>query len=138
MNRIAITNLGKYNEGILSFKWLELPCTKEELHETLQAIGVDGKEYEEFFISDFETEISGLRIGKYENEYEQIDLQNPLLREEGQRESQRLSPPDVPSYGRRRNQAVQLQAGRAPETLGRENGTCHGHERRGAENQCGG
>lgn len=44
----------------------------------------------------------------------------------------------MPSYGGRRNQAVQLQAGRAPETLGRENGTCHGQERRGAENQCGG
>ena len=49
----------------------------------------------------------------------QIDFQNPLLREEGQRESQRLSPPDVSSYGGRRNQAVQLQAGRTPE-LGRE------------------
>ena len=66
-NQIAITNLGKYNEGILSFKWLELPCTEEELQETLQAIGVDGKEYEEFFISDYETEIPGMHIGKYES-----------------------------------------------------------------------
>ena len=74
-NQIAITNLGKYNEGILSFKWLELPCTEEELQETLQAIGVDGKEYEEFFISDYETEIPGLRIG----EYESIEALNELF-----------------------------------------------------------
>lgn len=74
-NQIAITNLGKYNEGILSFKWLELPCTEEELQETLQAIGIDGMEYEEYFISDYETEISGLRIG----EYESIDALNELF-----------------------------------------------------------
>ena len=67
MNRIAITNLGKYNEGILSFKWLELPCTEEELQETLQAIGIDGTEYEEYFISDYETEITGMRIEEHEN-----------------------------------------------------------------------
>jgi antirestriction protein len=66
-NQIAITNLGKYNEGILSFKWIELPCTEEELQETLQAIGIDGMKYEEFFISDYETEIPGMRIGEHES-----------------------------------------------------------------------
>ena len=41
---------------------------------------------------DNSLDINFVTIKKYENEYEQIDLQNPLLREEGQRESQRLSP----------------------------------------------
>ena len=66
-NQIAITNLGKYNDGILSFKWLELPCTEEELQETLEAIGIDGTEYEEYFISDYETEIPGMRIEEDES-----------------------------------------------------------------------
>lgn len=82
MNRIAITNLGKYNEGILKYKWLPLPCTEEELQEALEAIGIDGMMYEEYFISDYETDIQGLRIGEYENidslntffeEYENLD-----------------------------------------------------------------
>ena len=29
--RVALTNLGKYNEGELIFKWLDLPATEEEI-----------------------------------------------------------------------------------------------------------
>lgn len=29
MLKIALTNLGKYNEGQLVYKWLELPATED-------------------------------------------------------------------------------------------------------------
>lgn len=66
MIKIAITNLGKYNEGDLIFKWLELPFTEEELAEALEAIGIN-EQYEEYFITDFETDFDCLKIGEYEN-----------------------------------------------------------------------
>ena len=62
--RIALTNLGKYNEGELTYKWVELPYTDEELTEALEAIGIDGEEYEEYFITDYEAPFN---IGEYEN-----------------------------------------------------------------------
>lgn len=65
--RIALTNLGKYNEGELVYKWLDLPFTEEELEETKEAIGIDGIMYEEWFISDWESDIDGLEIGEYED-----------------------------------------------------------------------
>lgn len=64
-NRIAITNLGKYNEGTLAYKWLDLPFTETELEDALQEIGV-GDEYEEVFISDYEFEFD-YEIGEYED-----------------------------------------------------------------------
>jgi antirestriction protein len=75
MMNIALTNLGKYNEGELVFTWLELPATDEELAAAFDKIGVShddvhyygdfGQEYEEFFISDYECEF--MRIGEYDN-----------------------------------------------------------------------
>jgi hypothetical protein len=68
MLNIALTNLGKYNEGELVFEWLELPASDEEIQETFKKIGVaEGSRYEEYFISDFETDIDGLDVGEYEN-----------------------------------------------------------------------
>ena len=72
-NRIALTNLGKYNEGNLVFEWLELPYTDQEFEKTLDKIGIN-KQYEEYFISDYETDIEGLKIGEYENIEELNDL----------------------------------------------------------------
>lgn len=66
MIKIAITNLGKYNEGSLIFKWLELPCTDEELAEALEEIGINER-YEEYFISDYESDFDGLKIDEYDN-----------------------------------------------------------------------
>ena len=63
---VAVTNLGKYNEGELVYKWLELPATEEEVEEALAAIGIN-EQYEEYFISDFESEIDGLNVGEYTN-----------------------------------------------------------------------
>jgi antirestriction protein len=62
-----ITNLGKYNEGELCGEYLRLPATKEDVQELLSRIGVDGVLYEETFITDYETNIHGLRgaLGEY-------------------------------------------------------------------------
>ena len=62
--RIALTNLGAYNEGKLRFEWLTLPFTDDELQDALKRIGIDGIEYEEYFISDYEAPFT---IGEYDN-----------------------------------------------------------------------
>jgi myo-inositol-1-phosphate synthase len=71
MMKIALTNLGKYNEGELVFKWLSLPYTEDELEEALEEIGIDNEEYEEYFISDVEItspyDVLDLEVGEYEN-----------------------------------------------------------------------
>jgi len=74
MVRIALTNLGKYNEGILVYGWLDLPFSDEEMDQVLQAIGIDDEVYEEYFISDYETDIIGLEIDEYTNLYRLNDL----------------------------------------------------------------
>lgn len=78
--RIALTNLGKYNEGILDFVWLDLPATEEEIAEAFDKIEVSHDdahyysdlhdndfriEYEEYFITDYEC--SFYKIGEYED-----------------------------------------------------------------------
>ena len=53
--RVFITNLGKYNEGELVGKWLDLPC--DDIEEELASIGVaDDSQYEEYFITDYEND----------------------------------------------------------------------------------
>lgn len=61
---IFLTNLGKYNEGELVGKWITLPISSDELAEVLLEIGIDGKEYEEYFITDYEAPFT---IGEYDN-----------------------------------------------------------------------
>jgi len=63
--RIALTNLGKYNEGELTYAWLSLPATDEEIAESFKEINVaPSTEYEEHFISDYE---APFEIGEYES-----------------------------------------------------------------------
>lgn len=62
--RIALTNLGKYNEGELTYIWLELPASDEAIQAALNEIGIDGVEYEEYFISDYEAPFN---ISEYVN-----------------------------------------------------------------------
>jgi antirestriction protein len=63
-----VTNLGKYNEGELCGEWLKLPATKEDIKALLSKIGVDGVLYEEFFITDYETNLAGMQnLGEYES-----------------------------------------------------------------------
>lgn len=66
MLKIYVTNLGKYNEGYLVGKWLELPATEEQIENTLEAIGIS-EEYEEYFITDYETDLNGLKVDEYDN-----------------------------------------------------------------------
>lgn len=64
MINVYITNLGKYNEGYLIGKWLELPTTDEEIKNVLKEIGIDGVLYEEYFFTDWEV-IDGIEISEY-------------------------------------------------------------------------
>ncbi|MCC0642188.1 MULTISPECIES: antirestriction protein ArdA [unclassified Clostridioides] len=66
MLNIYITNLGKYNEGELIGEWAKLPVNEEELQEILNRIGIN-EEYEEYSITDFETDMKGLEIEEYSN-----------------------------------------------------------------------
>ena len=50
---IYLTNLGKYNEGYLVGEWVHLPISSDDLRGVLDRIGIN-KEYEEFFITDYE------------------------------------------------------------------------------------
>lgn len=81
MFNVFITNLGKYNEGELVGKWLQLPC--DDIEAELEEIGVaDGTMYEEYFITDCENEVDyqvGLhesleRLNELAEELEQIEL----------------------------------------------------------------
>ena len=73
MMRIYLTNLGLYNEGILSGEWLELPATDEEIEALKERTGYD-EMHEEYFITDYETDINGLKI----DEFEDIEYLNKL------------------------------------------------------------
>ena len=80
-----ITNLGKYNEGELVGKWIDFPIEDEDLEAVFAQIGIND-DYEEFFFTDWETEID-LELGEYENiqdinelaeQLEEIDRQGEI------------------------------------------------------------
>ena len=72
---IFLTNLGKYVEGYLVGQWVKLPVPEDKLESILKEIGIND-EYEEYFITDYETSFCGLRdvLG----EYESIEMLNEL------------------------------------------------------------
>ena len=70
--RIYLTNLGKYNEGELVGQWLDLPATDEDIEKIKKAILIDGEEYEEMFITDYED--SPIKI----HEYDSLDYLNEV------------------------------------------------------------
>lgn len=76
MIEIYIGNQGKYGEGILDVEPLNLPATTEALQTALFRIGVDGKHYEEIYIADCLTNVSGLV--DYMGRYDSIDELNYL------------------------------------------------------------
>ena len=69
MISVFITNLGKYNEGELVGEWLELPTTPAQVKQCFKRIGIDGINYEEFFLTDYESTVYGVSdyIGEYSN-----------------------------------------------------------------------
>lgn len=75
--KVFITNLGKYNEGELIGEWVILPISENELEEVLERIGIN-EEYEEYFITDYETDIDGLNVDEYSNISELNDLAEQL------------------------------------------------------------
>ena len=74
--RVFITNLGKYNEGELVGKWIDLPC--DNIEDELAEIGVETEtQYEEYFITNYENNF-GYEVGEYENLWELNDLAERL------------------------------------------------------------
>ena len=62
---VYVTNLGKYNEMELIGEWLKLPTSEEEMQKCFKRIGLNER-YEEYFITDFESDV-GLKCGEYIN-----------------------------------------------------------------------
>ena len=60
---IYVTNLKEYNNGKIIGEWVSLPC--EGLEEVLNKISNNGND--ELFISDYETDISNLKISEYDD-----------------------------------------------------------------------
>lgn len=63
-----ITNLGKFNEGEIVGEWINFPIEQEEFQKVLDRIGIS-ENYEEYFFSDYDTNISGISdaLGEYAN-----------------------------------------------------------------------
>ncbi len=61
---IFITNLNRYNNGMLCGEWVKLPIPQEELDATLRRIGIDDQN-EEYFITDYEVLFGNLHISEY-------------------------------------------------------------------------
>lgn len=76
--KIYVANLGKYNEGELVGEWLTLPIDMdEEWEEFKQSIQIDGEEYEEWAIHDYEAP-EGIRIDENDNIEELNELAEQL------------------------------------------------------------
>lgn len=73
MLKIYLTNLGKYNEGYLVGEWVTLPVDDDELEEVKKRIGIN-EYYEEWFITDYESDIDGVEV----NEYSDIEELNEI------------------------------------------------------------
>ena len=84
MLKIYLTNLGKYNEGQLIGEWVDLPISDDDLEVVKQRIGIsdepdeNGNYYEEWFVTDYETDIHGLKVGEYDNLDELNELAETL------------------------------------------------------------
>lgn len=72
---IFLTNLHKYNCGILCGEWLKLPIPQEELDAVIGRIGSEG---DEFFITDYEVLFGNLHISEYASIQELNELAERL------------------------------------------------------------
>ena len=71
-----LSNLGKYTEGRPAGEWVSFPTTAEHLREVFDRIGIDGKNYGELHITEYQSSIPGL-AGKL-TELESLDELNYL------------------------------------------------------------
>ena len=69
-----VTNLGKYNEGLLIGEWVNFPASEEEIEDVFARIGIDGEYYEEYFITDYD----GIWAGSMKDEYISIERLNDI------------------------------------------------------------
>ncbi|MDU5293923.1 MAG: antirestriction protein ArdA [Clostridium sp.] len=72
----CVTNLGKYNEGVLAYERVQFPTDAETVQAALKKIGIDGIRYEEIFIADYDGSMP--QLYKHLGEYENIDELNHL------------------------------------------------------------
>ena len=72
----CITNLGKYNEGVLAYERVTFPTDAETVQAALKNIGIDGIRYEEIFIADYDGSMP--QLYEHLGEYESIDELNHL------------------------------------------------------------
>ena len=63
--KVWVGNLGKYNEGNLVGRWIELPIDEDDLEKVLESIGIDNEEYEEIFIADYDLPFDSSEFGEY-------------------------------------------------------------------------
>ena len=71
-----LSNLEKYTEGRPAGEWVSFPTTAEHLKEVFDRIGIDGKNYGELHITEYQSSIAGL-AGKL-TELESLDELNYL------------------------------------------------------------
>lgn len=71
-----LSNLGKYTEGRPAGEWVSFPTTAEHLKEVFDRIGIDGKNYGELHITEYQSSIAGM-AGKL-TELESLDELNYL------------------------------------------------------------
>ena len=69
---IYVTNLGKYNEGMLVGEWLPLPADADEIAACLDRIGIN-EYYEEYFITDYD-DYTDFDLYDIFGEYSQIEI----------------------------------------------------------------
>lgn len=78
--RGALTNLGKYNEGVLDYVWVSFPCDEDDFQDSLEKIGIgedhgDGSVDEEWFFSDWDTDYAWVDLDGL-GEYMSLDEVN--------------------------------------------------------------
>ena len=67
-----ITNLGKYNEGELVGEWVDFPIDEDDFEDVLKSIDIDGKYYEEWFVTDYDCNLNGFDWEEF-GEYPSLD-----------------------------------------------------------------
>lgn len=71
-----ISNIGKYAGGNPAGEWVSFPTTAEQMKAVFDRIGIDGKNYEEWHITEYNSDIPGLT--RNFSEYESLDELNYL------------------------------------------------------------
>lgn len=87
MFNIYVTNLGKYNEGVLLGEWVSLPISYDDFEKVLGRIQVSndtnkyydvfGCPYEEIFIADYENDFD-YKVDEYENIWDLDEIAEKL------------------------------------------------------------